>query len=328
MTSLLGLFFAIIFRVTASPLSRLIASKETIPIERRQVLDRLDAIKQAISGDGDSSLVTQFQKLRDESRDGFSKLDGLSEAIRDALLKNLDTLIQEIRDIIGKQLGDSLQNLIENIEEALIKQFGKTFIEFNEATQAIKRWQEEHRDQVEKLTAAFNLSAEKIKQIAEDCDRIPETMEQLRETIRLAKTNVDSLNGVVEVFAEMRKNAEESFPVIKQHLDKIGEDLAQSAQSFDGLEETIRTTFKNAEEETANIVKNHSQNLELMTGNLRDVLENTQRESSEKINQMVHDSLEEFNRQMANSVNTLAREWGGNMVSIAKQCADLIAQTR
>lgn len=327
-TSLLGLASAILFRLTASRLSRLITPSETIPIERRQVLDRLDAIKQAISGDGDSSLVTQFQKLRDESRDGFSKLDGLSEAIRDALLKNLDTLIQEIRDIIGKQLGDSLQGLIENIEKALIEQFGKTFIEFNEATQAIKRWQEQHRDQVEKLTAAFNLSAEKIKQIAEDCDRIPETMEQLRETVTLAKTNVDSLNNVVEAFAEMRKNAEESFPVIKQHLDKIGEDLSQSAQAFDGLEETIRTTFKNAEEETANIVKNHSQNLELMTGNLRDVLENAQRESSEKIKQMVHDSLEEFNRQMANSVNTLAREWGGNMVSIAEQCSELIAQTR
>ena len=171
-TSLFGLAAAIIFRLTASRLSRLITPNETIPIERRQVLDRLDAIKQAISGDGDSSLVTQFQKLRDENRDGFSKLDGLNETIRDALLKNLDTLIQDLREIIGKQLGDSLRDLIKNIEEALIKQFGKTFVEFNEATQAIKRWQEDHRNQVEKLTEAFNLSAEKIKQIADDCDRI------------------------------------------------------------------------------------------------------------------------------------------------------------
>ena len=327
-TSLFGLAAAIIFRLTASRLSRLITPDETIPIERRQVLDRLDAIKQAISGEGDASLVTQFQKLRDENRDGFSKLDGLNETIRDALLKNLDTLIQDLREIIGKQLGDSLRELIQNIEEALIKQFGKTFIEFNEATQAIKRWQEDHRNQVERLTEAFNLSAEKIRQIADDCERIPETMEQLRATITLAKTNVDSLNSVVEAFADMRKSAEESFPVIKQHLDKVGEDLAQSARAFDGLEEIIRNTFKNAEEETANIVKNHSKNLELMTGNLRDALESAQRESSEKIKQIVHDSLQEFNRQMGNSVNTLAREWGGNMVSIAEQCADLISQTR
>ena len=122
--------------------------KEASSDERYQVLDRLDAIKQAISGDDDSSLVTQFQKLRDENRDGFSKLDSLNETIRDALLKNLDSLIEDLREIIGKQLGDALKNLIENIEEALIKQFGKTFREFNEATQAIKRWQEEHRNQV------------------------------------------------------------------------------------------------------------------------------------------------------------------------------------
>ena len=325
-TSLLGLLFAIVFRSFAGPLSRLITSKETLPIERRQVLDRLDAIKQAIAGDGDSSLVTQFQKLRDENRDGFSKLDGLSETIRDALLKNLDTLIQDLREIIGKQLGDSLRDLIENIEEALIKQFGTTFIEFNEATQAIKRWQEDHRNQVEKLTEAFNMSAEKIEQIANNCERIPATMEQLRETLMLAKTNIDSLNEVVEAFADMRKSAEESFPVIKQHLDKIGEDLEQSAQAFDGLEETIRATFKNAEEETANLVQKHSASMEQMVANMRDTLEKTHRESKENLDRTIQESLKKFGDDISGEIETFARAWGGNMVSIAERCAKAIEQ--
>ena len=318
-TSLLGLLSAIAFKCFVS---LRITSKETAPTERHQVLNRLDAIKQAIAGDDDSSLVTQFQKLRDENRDGFSKLDGLNETIRDALLKNLDTLIEDLREIIGKQLGDALRN----IEEALIKQFGKTFAEFNEATQAIKRWQEEHRNQVEKLTEAFNLSAEKIKQIADDCGRIPATMDQLRETLSLAQANIDSLNGVVEAFAGMRKNAEEAFPVIKQHLDQVGNDLSQSAQAFHGLEETIRTTFKNAEEETASIIKSHSASMEQMTGNLRDTLEQAQRESVKNIDRTVQDSLEKFGQEMRSAVNTLAKEWGGNMVSIAKRCADLVEQ--
>ena len=62
-TSLLGIASAIVFR--GFSIFRRVSEKTVSP-EQREILDRLDAIKQAISGEGDSSMVTQMQKMRDE----------------------------------------------------------------------------------------------------------------------------------------------------------------------------------------------------------------------------------------------------------------------
>lgn len=118
-TCLLGYFSSIAFRIVGAPLSVLVRSllslsrafqPVTSPARREllgrqaplirapskgyvtspelgELLGRLDAIQQAIAGEGDSSMVTQMQKMRDENRGGFKKLDGLSETIRVALIK-------------------------------------------------------------------------------------------------------------------------------------------------------------------------------------------------------------------------------------------------
>ena len=401
-TSLLGIGFAIVFRVASIPLSfslwgfmrRIIQFAPPPPSpEQREVLERLDAIKHAIAGDGDSSMVTQMQKMRDENRDGFKKwdaalpaldairqaiagdgdssvvtqmqklrdenregfkqLEGLAEIIRDALAKNLETLASEIRDIIGRQLGDSLRQLIASIETALIEQFGKTFVEFNEATQALKKWQEDHRAQVEQLTAAFNLAAERIAVIAAECEKIPPTMERLREVVEVAHGNVQSLNKQVEAFAGMRQQAEESFPVIKAHLDKIGSDLEASAKGFDGLEETIKAAFLKVEQEskraaeqhaksmgemsasmrdslsaveseTWKVAEQHSQNVRQIVADMTATLSKVQHESAQQVTAVVEKAINQFSGEMDREITRVAREWGSNLVAVAERARDAI----
>ena len=323
-TSLLGLAFAISFQAYRSwQLSRTRSGK-AVSSEQREVLDRLDAIRQAIAGEGDSSMVTQMQKMRDENRDGFKKLDGLNETIRNALIQNLEALIKDIRELIGKQLGDSLQKLIDSIEEALIRQFGKTFIEFNAATQSIKKWQEDHREQVEQLTAAFNTAANHIAQIAADCEKIPLTMNQLSEIIKVAHQDVEALNRQVEAFAGMRQQAEQSFPIIKQHLDKVGVDLENSAAGFAGLEKTIRTTFQSAEQEVRQIAQQHSENVQSVAAKMRETLEKTQRDSADKVTGIVESAVQQFSKEIDGEINRITKEWGSNMISIAERCQEAI----
>lgn len=321
-TSLLGIASAIGFRVVAS--SRMTDGKKAVSPEQREILDRLDAIKQAISGDDNHSVKMQIIQMRNENRLGFEKLDGLTKTIREALVKNLESLVTEIRDIVGKQLAESIQSLIQNIEEALIKQFGRTFIEFNEATQAIKKWQEDHRTQVERLTDAFNLAAARITQIAMECEKIPPTMDQLQEIVTIAHRDVEALNRQVEAFAGMRRQAEESFPLIKKHLDEIGGNLAESAKGFSGLEDTIRSAFQNAREETHRIAQQHFEDVGEISARMRDELKNAQRESASKVTEIVQSAIKQFNKEIDEELNRVARAWGEQMVGIAERVRELI----
>lgn len=351
MTSLFGLASAIVFKFWHQASIRSQAQKST----EQNLASHLDAIRQAISGEGDSSLVTQIQKLRDENRDGFAKLDGLTETVRDALAKNLEDLTQEIRDIIGKQLGESLQLLIENIEKALIEQFGTTFVQFNEATQALKKWQDDHRQQVEQLTATFAQTAQGIEKISAECAHIPGTMENLRRILEAVNSQVADLTARLEAFSEMRQKAIDAFPEIKKNFDKIGDDLRSSAEGFNGLESVIQKTQQDAKESVELIAQSYAKNVEKMTSDMfktmeksqqevtanaeryakhveetangmRETMTNSQREAADRIAAIIDAAMKRYADEVSAQLDQIARSWGENLVSIAERCAESIRE--
>ena len=172
--------------------------------------DSAQELKQSISGEGDSSVTTQLLKLRNDNVYGFKKLDaqlnGLTETIRDSLVESLNALMTELREVIVNQLSEQLKEtntllreqlseMLDRIEEALIKQFGETFKQFNEATQAIQKWQEEHRQHVEQLTEAFELTAKGIERIRADSESI---LRQWQSTRSHGRAGELWLNGFCE----------------------------------------------------------------------------------------------------------------------------------
>ena len=331
-TSLIGIGATLLSRLTWGPVSRLVArlrglhdqKKATPPSPDQNIVERLDAIKNAIAGDGDSSMVTQMQKMRDENRNGFEKLDGLSETIRVSLVDNLSNLIKTIQEDVAKKLVDSVGGLADEIRRAFSEQLGKAFEDFNAAMQAIKKWQEDHRQHVEQLTEAFEKSAQGIERIRADCESIPKTMGDLRVMVEAANVQQKELAEHLRVFAEMKTKAEESFPAIKANLDKVGDDLAASAKSFDGLAEKIQEAFRLAQTETQRVAEQHAANVEKMAANMREKMEQAQRDAADGIRKSVSESTQ----QMTSEIDRVAKLWGDNLVSIAQECAKMIEQVR
>ena len=309
-TSLFGIAFAIVSRAFWS---RPGAGEKSRHPEQHEILDKLDAIKHAIAGDGDSSMVTQMRAMRDENRVGFEKLDGLSETIRVALVENLQELMKDIRNVIGKQL----EELVKEIREVMVDQLGKTFTELKNAVVALNKWQENHRTQVERLTEAFDLVAKKIVVIAKNCENIPVTMEKLRKIIESAHGDVEKLNSQLKEFAAMHEQARGALPAIQKYLNKVLGDLENSAKGFEGLEETIRNTFKDAAEE-------HMRSVKEMVANLNGELKRAQAESSNEVMRVVKQAIDTFDSQMNEEINKVTLKWGANLVAIAEDAEKAI----
>lgn len=297
--------------------------------------DSIKDLRQSISGDSDSSIVTQIVKLRNESGEGFKKLDGLADAIRESIVENLEkpikNLTAELKQAIVDQLTpqlektnellrDQLEQMLKKIEEALIKQFGETFKQFNEATQAIKKWQEDHRRQVEQLTEAFETTAKGIAEIRSDCESIPSTMEKLRSLM-------GELDERLKAFAEMKEQAERSFPLIKQNLDAVGSHLEKSAAGFSGLEQTITETYTKA----SRLAQRHFEDTE---GQISKIMDKVQQESDRCVQNTANRLTEmaekqtELTREQAEKimglVDNIAKKWGAEMVSIARAMGNKI----
>lgn len=318
---------------------------------RNDVHDQLFDLNRAIGGDDERSLVGRLDRLRTDVREesgklqdaigrleeaqqmGFSKLDALTSTIRDALVTNLETLITDLRETIGEQLAGTIQTLIDNIEKALIEQFGKTFIEFNEATQAIKKWQEDHRHQVEELTAAFNVASTAVKEIAANCATIPPTMELLRDGMTIVRRDIESLNQHIEAFAAMKKQAEQAFPLIKKNLDAIGDDLSSSAASFHDLRGVIESTFEAASADVKRIVEESRTACTNLTKEMSTSIDRAMSDSEAAVRRAVENNADKIGQlskrtadDIRNAMNPVAEEWGRNMVAIAKECGAKIEQ--
>ena len=339
-----------------------------LSILQSEYRDSAKELKQAIAGDTESSIAGQLTKLRNENFKGFEKLDGrlngLAEAIQESLVKNLQELMKQIDDVIVNQLTKQLQKtndllhkqlseMLDRIEEALIKQFGETFKQFNEATQAIKKWQEEHKEHVEQLTAAFQETAQGIGKIRADCESIPATMQELTRLM-------GELDERLKAFAEMKTQAEQSFPIIKENLDAVGNDLRSAAAGFEGMGDTITQTYQQARilaakhiaaanehiekveteinqainkvsestqkmmEESENVSTQHSQEMKKIIDEVQN--------ASQRCTQDTQEALTEMAEKHAQAINDLmegiAQSWGENMVGIAEKAAEIIRQGR
>lgn len=329
-TSLAGIFSSILFRVIErikAPRNIDDTIKQQMTPEQQLVIEKLESIRRAIAGDEDSSLVTQLQYIRNENRDAIKKLDQLTESIQNALIASLDDLIREVREVIAKQLKDSIEALISRIEEALIEQFGKTFIEFNQATQSIKKWQEENRQHVHQLTRAFELSARGIERIAKNCESIPATMQSLSEIMIAVNREVNTLHGLLDSFAKLGEKAEKSFPLIKQNLDKIGMDLANSARGFSDLRRELQAIFEAAQESLKSIAEEHLKNVDQVAKAMTQTMKEESAKSSLHVQDLVRKTLKEFGENIASEANAVARGFGENMLSIAEKCAKMIEQS-
>lgn len=328
-TSLAGITASIGFKIVErvmSPQGIDNNIKKQMTPEQQLVIEKLEDIREAISGDG-NSIMTQLQYIRNENRDAIQKLDQLTETIKGALIDSLEKLTNEIREVIVEQLNESIQDLISRIEKALIDQIGKAFEEFNEATQSIKEWQEDNREHIKQLTAAFDMSARQIESIARNCETIPATMASLSRIMDDVGREMRQLQSLLESFAELRKQAGEAFPMIKKHLDKIGEDLAKSAEGFIDLDRVLRETFTNAQESIEMIGKKHLENVKEVAKSMTSSMKEESTKSSHEIQKLVKQTVETFGERISSESIRIAREYGENMISIAEQCARAIERS-
>ena len=371
-TSLLGMLSAVLYRTVLAPLfprvsmafrpklGDLDGPEQSTEQHLVAISTGIENLRHSIVGDGDSSVVTQIRTMRDETREGFKKLDGVSEAIRDSLVGNLEQLIDDIRDIIGRQLGDSLEKLIASLEKALIEQFGKTFREFNEATQAIRRWQEEHRGHVEELTAAFRRTSAGIATIEERLALIPTHLEAMRhkadeaaeqafdilgvarQSFSDAESLIASLNQQLAAlptlnaaatdalskmqseasgaFDAIRASAERAFPEIRAHLDKLVQSLDDAREMLVAFRPQVGAVI----EEMNRAADTASDGISRLTSSIQ----STVSDAADNIGPTIKEETTRLAVEFQEAINTVAKHWGENMVAIAQECERLLREVR
>ncbi len=253
-TSIVGMGTAVLYKFTQHIFPRTVEASEVSPEDIYRVLTEIrdDSrshaeaqqtavadVRKAISGEDDSSLVTQMQKLRTTVMDGNKEL---KETIQDRLDKQIEEFqkfAETMAENNSKALIEALEQVIRDFNTKLSEQFGENFKQLNEAVGALLGWQDQYKEHVERLEENFQLAVQAIqtseqalKEISEHTAKIPEQMEALESLMVGLQQQTTNLEAHLEAIAGLRDKAVEAFPVIEENLNKLTNELTSQVETL------------------------------------------------------------------------------------------------
>ena len=255
--------------------------------EGKETRESLQSIEKSLTGEGDSTVLTQLQKLRTTFSDK-----------QDDLVRAFNEFSEQMAENNTQALIEALEEVMRDFNAKINEQFGDNFRQLNEAVGRINDWQEQYRQQMNELAAQFRIAAESVEQsrqslaiIADRSDAIVSSAEQLDPILRALQHQIGQLDTHLEAFSTLAENAGSAFPIIEARLNQL----------TDGFSTVVQETIDNSHasmQSQREALANQSQQLEttvVNTGNhIQQQTEAVFERTSERVEQVIADAFQDY----------------------------------
>ena len=267
-TSLVGMGGSIAFKIlNATPLllprERVATGKDVGPAlldAMRSQGNQLEALRQAIAGDEESSLAGQIKLFRSDTRDrydaeknymehslgAFTELTeqvGNQRETFEAFTVELWQRLSDFAEMLSKsateQVINALKEVIADFNKNLTEQFGENFKALDAAVQRLVQWQENYRVQLEQMgeqyrqgVIAITQTEASVAHISEESRQIPPAMESLRAVLEVNQHQIDELGQHLQAFKEVRDKAVEAVPELQRQVDATVTSITNATQQL------------------------------------------------------------------------------------------------
>ena len=315
LTSLVGIGSAILLKGVVAPLFQTFQKgKNPIETERRKFIDALEGIETSGETNLLEQLVTLNTTVGEEGRETRKMLTGIKEALTgedestvfaqlqgltSTVSKKVDEITEKVGKIASGQLIEALKDVIRDFNKNLTDQFGENFKQLNEAVEKTVEWQKQYRQQMNALAYEFWIAAQSVEQSAESLTTIKEQSDSLVSIAGKLDPILHTLNDQLKAFSELREKALDAFPVIKAQLTTLTTEFSSAVQ----------TAIKDSHES----MKKQRTALEEQALKLGDIVERNKEDIENHVNTLhsaLRKEVDTFNKsleeELAKSLTTLA----------------------
>ena len=200
-------------------------------------LELLREIRNAIAGSEESSLAGQLKLLRTDLSDKRREDNEVRKQFEAELWKQLQSFAEMLSKSATEQVIEALKKVIIDFNQNLTEQFGDNFKKLDSSVQKLVEWQEGYKSQLEQLHVLYSQSVKQIEaieasvsEIAERCQSIPDSMDELSHVVETAKYQIGELERHLDAFAKLRDRAIEAVPKTKAHVEQMTQEIAASVR--------------------------------------------------------------------------------------------------
>ncbi|TGD72209.1 hypothetical protein E4634_16210 [Mangrovimicrobium sediminis] len=311
----------------------------------------IDALKTAIGGDSEASLVGQLKLLRsdvgDQHKATFRELESTltllgkisvnSEKQTIAFAEFQDRLwikLQDFADMMSKsateQVINALKEVISDFNNNLVEQFGENFKQLNAAVLELVQWQENYKQQLLQMTEQYQQGVLAITQtesavahISEESKAIPMSMQELKAVLEVNQHQLQELERHLDAFKDIRDRAVEAVPEIRK---QITETVAGMAAATGELTKGVTDSA----DQLKSAIIDGSEDFVRNSQAVNDSLSNTSNmitDNTEQTRQLLDDAMTETNSVLRVLVADLKEDCGKLTESYRGASESLVTET-
>ncbi len=287
-------------------------------------LKSMKAMELSLVGDGETTLVTQIQKLR-------TSIIDKSDEHRKSTQDGFTSLVDEFREFARQQTENNSKALVEALNEVIRdfntkinEQFGDNFKQLNEAVGKLLEWQEQYRQQMTELVSKLDSSASSLSNIDQSLITVSQTlqsvielMDELNSFLEATRHNVKILENSISTHADMAERAKSAFPVIESSIRQLVQSTVEqtdaainhATRSASVLSEAIERQSKQLGDAGEQLVQNNARVLTALEASLRELVV--------KSSARIEKNIDELDRALQQELNNALATLGSQLASLS-----------
>tara|TARA_X000000950_G_C13915180_1_gene660682 strand:- start:3989 stop:5248 length:1260 start_codon:yes stop_codon:yes gene_type:complete len=323
-TSILGIFFSLFFKIIRPFVQKSKADEDS---GAKEIIDGLEKINKSLTDDNDKSLVSQLERLRTNITD----LEQTTKHGFEHQIKEFKSFSEQMSKAFSEAIIEELKSVIREFNEKISEQFGDNFKQLNLAVGKLVDWQDNYKNQMEKLKESIDNSINSIEKtqislekIENSSSSIPEHMNQMDKINQDLNTKILEIQSSFKTFAEMSDKAENAFPIIEKNIQDLTQNMKETVTSMkDELSQSLIENRKSNEEMIEGIQSSFNETVGNATNKLND--------SISQLDEAIQSELESVLKTMAENLSGITQKFVNDynpLLQTMKEFTELLEKSK
>jgi hypothetical protein len=276
------------------------------------LLDAINTMSKSISGESDTTLLSQLKNLRiaiiDEEKATRSEI----QLMREGMISAFNEFAHQMAENNSKAFIKALEETIKDFNTKIQEQFGENFKQLNIAVGKLLVWQEEYKNTIVEVTENQKVIFEGIEQaksslkdMANNSYSIQESAQLLSNIILTAQKYQEELLISLNTLVEISKEAKQFIPALNETLTQATNNITMSSslahEQIAQLHNLAQDNMTQSIKETTELAKTAIQNIDYYLANSQNSVEKT----SSQISSLTNKAAESIDKYLDKVVNNL-----------------------
>lgn len=277
----------------------------------------MKSMEAALTGNGESTVLTQLQKLRTSFVDK-----------QDEVVQAITAFSNQVAEDNTNALIEALESVMRGFNTKINEQFGDNFKHLNEAIGRVNDWQEQYRLQMNDLARVIEVAMESMDKSRQSLETITKqsnvfvaTAKHLEPVLQTLQEQLISMNDRMEAFNSLSENARVAFPLIEERLDKLTSEFSEAAlDTINRSQEDVRNQRRVLDRHAAQfdelVQKTHEQFEKLVNDTNTKLTAESERVFTESTRQIAQ-QISVLDKALENALTESINSMGNQLASLS-----------